>query len=133
MGVQDVHPGKRILCIMGDGALGFALAELHTLARHNVPIVVVVMNNRAWGATSHYQKKHTVFGTHDELFATNLAGADYHDVASALGCYGIVVRRTDEIRPAVRAALDSGRPACINIEIGLEDIAPDHLNRRFTD
>ena len=40
-----VYPTKRIIAIEGDSALGFSLAELETLARFKMPVIVVVMNN----------------------------------------------------------------------------------------
>jgi len=130
MGVQNAHPGKRVVCVIGDGALGFTLAEFHTLARHQLPIVVIVMNNRAWGATSHFQDT-TVFAGHDRNFATDLSGAAYHSVAAALGCHAALVTRIEQLGPTVRAAFASGKPACINVEIAVEDIAPDHKALTF--
>jgi acetolactate synthase-1/2/3 large subunit len=130
IGVQNANPAERVVCVIGDGALGLTLAELHTLARHALPIVVVVMNNRAWGATSHYQDT-TVFGRHGKHFATDLSGAAYHDVAIALGCHGALVTHSEQILPALASAFASGRPACVNVEIAVEDIAPDHLALTF--
>lgn len=130
MGVQNVHPGERVVCVVGDGALGLTLAEFHTLARHNLPVVVVVMNNEAWGATSHYQAT-TVFGSHNQLFATDLHGAEYHDVAQALGCHGAKVTKIEELAPAMEAAFAGGRPSCINVVIDVEDVAPDHKALTF--
>lgn len=129
MGVQTAHPGERVVLVSGDGAFGFTLAELHTLARHKLPIVVVVMNNRAWGATSHFQEI-TSFG-HDNQFGVDLSGAEYHDVAIALGCLGERVTRLDQLQPAIEAALASGQPACINVEIDVGDVPPDHKALTF--
>jgi acetolactate synthase I/II/III large subunit len=80
------------------------------------------MNNRAWGATSHYQDT-TVFGRQGKHFATDLSGAAYHDVAIALGCHGALVTRPEQLVPALESAFASGRPACVNVEIAVEDIA----------
>jgi len=91
---------------------------------------VIVMNNRAWGATSHFQDT-TVFAGHDRNFATDLSGAAYHSVAAALGCHAALVTRIEQLGPTVRAAFASGKPACINVEIAVEDIAPDHKALTF--
>ena len=130
MGVQTANPDKRVVCVTGDGALGFTLSEFHTLARHRLPIVVVVMNNRAWGATSHYQDT-TAFGRDHQYFAVDLSGAEYHEVAEALGCYGAHVTKIEELEDAIRGALASGRPACVNVEIDVVDVAPDHKALEF--
>ena len=39
-----------MLCVSGDGAAGFTIAEFDTMVRHQLPIVVVVMNNHSWGS-----------------------------------------------------------------------------------
>src|SRR5262249_6039569 len=53
LGAQTADPSRRVLCLVGDGAFGFTMAELDTMARHRLPIVVVIMNNRSWAASQH--------------------------------------------------------------------------------
>lgn len=49
VGVAFARPGKRIVCATGDGGLSVNIGELATIARHNLPIKVILFNNRGHG------------------------------------------------------------------------------------
>jgi acetolactate synthase I/II/III large subunit len=125
LGAQTADLARRVLCLVGDGAFGFTMAELDTMVRHGLPIVVVIMNNRSWAASQHFQE--IVSGT-ERVTGTRLSDARYHDVAKALGCHSQHVTQIEELRPAIKAAFASGKPACINVEIDLAPLPPElHL------
>lgn len=112
IGIARARPGKPVVAILGDGAAGFHIADLDTMARHNLPILAIVFNNAVWGMSQHGQE--LVFGRQN-LAAVKLAASDYHTVAQGLGCAGERITRFEEIGPAVRRAQASGRPTCLNI------------------
>jgi len=86
---------------------------------------VVIMNNRSWAASQHFQE---IVSGAAHVTGTRLSDARYHDVAAALGCHAQHVTRIEELRPALKAAFDSGRPACLNVEIDLAPLPPElHL------
>ncbi|MGH8221193.1 MAG: thiamine pyrophosphate-binding protein [Steroidobacteraceae bacterium] len=120
IGAQTAHPARPVLCLAGDGAVGFTIAEFDTLARHQLPIVVVVMNNRSWAASQHFQE---MIG--NPIAGTRLAGARYDEVARAFGCDGRHVTRIEELGPAIREAFARGRPACLNVEIDVAPMPPE--------
>ena len=49
LALQLAHPGRRVVAITGDGALGFYLAEMDTAVRFKLPIVLIVGNDAGWG------------------------------------------------------------------------------------
>jgi acetolactate synthase-1/2/3 large subunit len=122
VGVQRARPDRPVLLLTGDGAVGFTIAEFDTLARHALPIVVVVMNNRSWGASQHFQEM--VSGSH-RVTGTRLGPAAYHDAARAFGCDGVHVTEIVALGPATRRAFEHRRPICINLEIDLRPIPPE--------
>jgi acetolactate synthase-1/2/3 large subunit len=125
MGAQVAHPDRRVLCLAGDGAIGFTVAEFDTMVRHRLPIVVVIMNNRSWAASQHLQE---LLSGANRVIATRLSDAKYHDVARAFGARGQHVTRIEELRPAIKAAFASKEPACINVEIDVAPMPPElHL------
>lgn len=125
LGAQTAFPDRRVLCLVGDGAFGFTMAELDTMSRHGLPIVVVIMNNRSWAASQHFQE---IVSGPTKVMGTRLSDARYHDVAKALGCYSKHVTRAQELQPALQEALASGRPACLNVEVDLAPLPPElHL------
>ncbi|HKS83087.1 MAG TPA: thiamine pyrophosphate-binding protein [Candidatus Acidoferrales bacterium] len=124
IGAQVAHPKRPVLCLVGDGAIGFTIAEFDTMARHKLPIVAVVMNNHSWAASQHFQQ--IVSG--NRLSGTELRDANYHEVAAAFGCHAQRVTKVEELGPAIKAAFASGKPACINVSIDVTPIPPEvHL------
>ena len=122
LGVQAARPDKPVLLLVGDGAVGFTIIEFDTMARHKLPIVAVVMNNRSWAASQHFQE---LVSGQNRVIGTQLGEARYHDVARALGCEGVHVTDLDQLGPAIRMAFESGRPTCINVEIEVNAMPPE--------
>jgi acetolactate synthase-1/2/3 large subunit len=112
IGAQVANPGRRVAVITGDGSLGFHLQEFDTMVRHDLPIVTVVLNNKAWGMCVHGQQ--AMYGA-NRLVATQLGDARYDRTAAGLGCHGEYVDSEQDIAAAIARALASGRPACVEI------------------
>jgi acetolactate synthase I/II/III large subunit len=120
IGAQAAHRERPVLCLAGDGAVGFTIAEFDTLARHRLPVVVAVMNNRSWAASQHFQEM-----VGNPVRGTRLSGAKYHEVAVAFGCEGRLISAIEQLGPAVRQAFASGRPTCLNIEVDVTPMPPE--------
>ncbi|SIQ43221.1 acetolactate synthase-1/2/3 large subunit [Rhizobium sp. RU35A] len=110
-----LHPERQVFNICGDGAFGFTLAELDTARRYGLPIVNIIHNNASWGVIQMGQRK-----TYDFSFGTDLEGIDYAQVARGFGCHGEVVRREEELAPALERAAASGLPAVIDCRVRFE-------------
>jgi acetolactate synthase-1/2/3 large subunit len=100
------------------------LAEFDTMVRHNLPVVVVVMNNQSGGATLHFQK--LAVGP-DRITNTRLENGLYHEAAKALGADSYYVRDAAALDAALTRALSTQRPACINVMVRLDPIPPEEL------
>jgi len=125
IGLQTAFPDRRVVHVTGDGAMGFHIQEFDTMVRHNLPIVTVVLNNRVWGMSIHGQQ--IMFGPNYNVI-TQLGDTHYADVAAAFGCLGQRVTELAEIAPAMRRALASRRPACIEILTDPDVIHPVTLS-----
>jgi acetolactate synthase-1/2/3 large subunit len=125
MGAQAAFPDRPVLCLVGDGAIGFTIAEFDTMVRHKLPIVAVVMNNHSWAASQHFQE---IVSGPNRLTATELRDANYHEVAAAFGCHSQHVTEIKDLGPAIKAAFASRKPACINVAIDVAPLPPElHL------
>jgi acetolactate synthase-1/2/3 large subunit len=122
MGSQVAHPDKRVVCIVGDGSVGLHIQEFDTMVRHNLPVVTIVLNNKAWGMCVHGQR--SMFGS-NRLVVTTLGESRYDKVAEGFGCFGAFAERLEDIGAAVQEALASGKPACINVITDLEAVYGD--------
>ena len=104
--LQLAHPGRKVVAITGDGALGFYLAEMDTAARFNLPIVLIVGNDAGWGLERELQS----WGTGGApTVACELQSARYDLVMKAFGGDGETIERPEEVRPAIERALAFAR------------------------
>ena len=116
MAAQLARPGKKVLILHGDGAFGLNGMEFESMVRHKLPVVSVIGNDGAWGQIKHPQKAIIGHATAAELSP----GIRYDKVVEALGGYGELVERPEDIRPAIERAFASALPACVNVLIDPE-------------
>jgi acetolactate synthase-1/2/3 large subunit len=122
MGAAKATPGRPVVCITGDGAVGFAIGEFEAMVRHGLPITVVVMNNAQWGASQGFQMRPE--GRH-RVVGTALSDANYHEVMIAFGGRGARVDTLAGLEREVEAALTSGVATCINVSTNTVGLAPE--------
>ncbi|GGK80312.1 thiamine pyrophosphate-binding protein [Streptomyces flaveus] len=122
LGAQYATPDKATILVTGDGAVGYSLAEFDSLVRAGLPVVVIVLNNQAWGATLHTQQ---FFYGQERVTNNRLENGSYSGVARALGADGVDVTELDQLRPAIEAALAARRPTCIDVRVSLAPIPPE--------
>jgi len=121
IGAQTAHPDRRVVQVTGDGAIGFHIQEWDTMVRHELPIVTVVFNNACWGMSIHGQ--HAVYGRDGDVIS-RLAPTRYDLVAEGFGAFGQHVSKIEDLAPAVARALESGRPAVINVATSAKIVHP---------
>lgn len=120
IGAKLAAPHRPVCLITGDGALGFHIVELETAAREELPIVVVVAVDDAWGMEK------TAFlaaglGPKDWVRrGIDLAPVRYDRLAEALGCYGEKIDRLEDLTPALQRAIDCGKPALLHVQVDRE-------------
>jgi len=110
--LQLANPNERVLMTTGDGSLGFYLAELDTLVRHNLPVVILVGNDAGWGLEREFQGVVQKANVACELRQTR-----YDLVMKSLGGEGENIVRRSQLAPAVKRAFASGRPYLLNVNI----------------
>jgi len=125
MAAKLARPERQALVLSGDGSFGFNGMELDTAVRHNLPIVVVVANDGAWGMIKHRQE--LIYGR-DRVVGTELGVTRFDLLARALGGYGEVVERPEEIRSALERAFAAGVPAVLDVRTDPTAVSP--LTRR---
>jgi oxalyl-CoA decarboxylase len=108
-----IETGKPVLCIEGDSAFGFSGMEIETICRYNLPVCVVIFNNDGiYRGTDVNQS-----GSDDPATTVFVKGARYDKMIEAFGGVGVNATSPDELKRAVNAAMDSGKPTLINAVI----------------
>lgn len=111
MAAKLALPDRQVVLLSGDGAFGFAAMEFEALVRHRIPVVCVIGNNGIWALEKHPMEH--LLGT--SILSDLAPGIRYDRVVEALGGYGELVERPEEIGPALERAFKSGVPACLNV------------------
>jgi acetolactate synthase-1/2/3 large subunit len=105
------RPDRQVLLLLGDGAFGFSGMEFDTLARHGVNVVGLMGNNGIWALEKHPMEFLYGYSVAAEL----RPGTRYDQVVEALGGYGELVERPQDVRPALERAFAAGKPALVNV------------------
>jgi len=107
-----VETGKPVLAVEGDSAFGFSGMEIETICRYKLPVCIVVFNNDGIYRGTDVNP----LGT-DPATTVFVKGARYDKMIEAFGGVGVNATSPDELRRAVNAAMDSGKPTLINAVI----------------
>ena len=108
-----IETGKPVLAVVGDSAFGFSGMEVETVCRYKLPVCVVVFNNDGIYRGTDVNPS----GGPDPATTVFVKGSRYDRMMEAFGGAGAHVTTPDELRRAVNAALDSGKPTLINAAI----------------
>ena len=106
------RPDHPSILISGDGSFGYGLIEYDTALKHNLPIISIISCDQTWGIVRHPQIQR--YGL-ERAVATDLRSVAYERLAQAFDCYGELVTKPNEIRPALQRAVDAGVPSVINV------------------
>jgi acetolactate synthase-1/2/3 large subunit len=120
IGAKLAAPQRPVCLITGDGALGFNIMELETAARENVPIVVVVAVDDAWGMEKTAFKSQGFTPSDWAQRGIELAAVRYEGVAESMGCHGERVERIEQLAPALERAAASGKPSLVHVQVDRE-------------
>jgi acetolactate synthase-1/2/3 large subunit len=108
------RPESPVVVVLGDGTFGFHPAEIDTAVRYGLPFLAVVGNDARWNAE--YQIQLRDYGR-ERLVGCELLPTRYDQVAEGFGAYGELVSEADAMRAAIRRAIESKRPAVLNVLI----------------
>ena len=119
------RPDKQVYCITGDGAMGFHPQEIETAVRHDVPLLIVVMNDSAYGSELQISR---VWEIPDDLSV--FPEGDFAAIARAIGARAASARNLDEVRAALEGVDLMDGPFLIDCTIN-PDITARWLDDAF--
>lgn len=113
-GVIGAHMGDsstKAVAICGDGSFGFNAGELETFVRFNLPITIIVVSNSVFGWIKAGQKS----GFGERYFSVDFSRTDHAKVAEAFGLKAWRVQDPQELRGALKAALEHDGPTLVDV------------------
>lgn len=122
LGVQVAQPGRRVVCLSGDGSAMYSIQALWTAAHLGLPIVFVILANGEYRVLKHnidvYRARFGIASqepyAHMDLAEPRLG---FVEMAQGMGVAGTRVATPDAIAPALAAAFATGRPHLVEIAI----------------
>jgi acetolactate synthase-1/2/3 large subunit len=120
LGIQLARPREQVVAVVGDGSFWMVAQDLETAVREDIPVVVVVSNNFAFGNTRDRQRADHG-GRMIGVFYDN---PDFAEFARLLGAHGERVERGEELEPALERALASRLPAVVDVIQGRDEGLP---------
>lgn len=130
LGVQVAHPDRRVVTLIGDGAMGMHPQELETAVRNNLPVIYVVFVDKQWGMVKMNQQfalkpvktvaKKLILDEAlkpEETINGDLGEIRWDEMARAMGAHGEYVTTEAQFEAALKESLDCGKPAIIHVEV----------------
>ena len=107
-------PDKTVVCIAGDGSFQMCVQEMATAAIHNVPVKVLILDNRCLGMVHQWQK---LF--YDERYSSTLLDAvpDFVKLAEAYGWAGERIEKPEQVSDALDRMLAAEGPYLLDVAI----------------
>ncbi|PAW93318.1 pyruvate oxidase [Mucilaginibacter sp. MD40] len=110
IGAALAFPDRQVVALCGDGGLSMLLGDLATITQYNLPVKIVVFNNRSLGMV---KLEMQVAGLPD--WQTDMQNPDFAMVAKAMGIKGITINDPDEAKHSLREAFLYNGPVLINV------------------
>jgi acetolactate synthase-1/2/3 large subunit len=131
VGVQIGYPGRPVVALVGDGGMSAQLPAIPMAVEQGLPVIFVVMNNRAHGTIADLEA--ASFGTSYGCEFRDPEGRPYSPdfaiLARSCGADGYSVTTADDLRIALREALARRRPAVLDVPMINEPVpTPGHWN-----
>ena len=123
VGAKIAFPDRMVIGMVGDGGFMMTGQEIATAFHHGVAPIILVFNNQMYGTIRMHQERNYPW----RVSGTALTNPDFCKFIEAFGGHGEVVTTTEDFSPAFRRAVESGKPALIELRTN-----PDQITTRAT-
>ena len=118
IGAQSAMPERVVVNVAGDGCFRMNMNELATVAREELPLIELIVNNHVLGMvrqwqTLFYEKRYSSTVLRDHV--------DYCKIAEAMGIRAYCVTSVEELRAALSEAVASRKPAVLDVRIDSDE------------
>ncbi len=118
IGAQVACPDRIVADIAGDGSIQMNIQELATAVQYNLPVKIVILNNKYLGMVRQWQ----------ELFyeksyvSTDIEHApDFVKLAESFGAVGLRAVKPEEVEPVLKKGLETKKPVVMDFWVDREE------------
>lgn len=112
-GVKIGRPDARVICVTGDGSFMMEQQELATARYHNIPVMVLILRNNAYGGMKRDQEK--TYG--GRIIGTELFIPDLVKLAELYGARGHRVTKKEQLAPVFKETLSKDEFVIVDVEL----------------
>lgn len=122
IGAKLAHPERTVVSFSGDGGYMMTMQEFETAVRYNIPIIAIVVNNNIYGTIRTHQENKFP----DRVVGTDLSNPNYAELAKNFGGHGERVERSEDFKAALKRAIESNKPALIEVRTNPKILSANH-------
>ncbi|MDD3137292.1 MAG: biosynthetic-type acetolactate synthase large subunit, partial [Methanoregula sp.] len=117
IGVHFARPDVPVFDVAGDGSIQMNIQELGTVAQYKIPVKIAILNNMFLGMVRQWQE---LF--HDRRYSyTELPSVEFVKIANAYGIDGVKVESSEDVMPALKAAIECDGPFVMDFRVEREE------------
>jgi acetolactate synthase I/II/III large subunit len=113
IGASFAQPKRMIVVITGDGGFQLNMQELQTLHHHNLPIKVILLNNKGYGMIRQFQKQY--FNSRFQSTVTGYSQPNFQKVVSAYGIHSARITGVAELEGTLKKVFKNKNPEFLEI------------------
>jgi benzoylformate decarboxylase len=117
VGFKLAVPERPVVCTIGDGSSMYSVQALWSAARYGADVAFIVINNRGYSILKGFRD---AIGAGNRVPGLDVEGIDFVGVARGLGVDGELVEEDRDLFPAVKRALNAGRPYLLEVMVDPE-------------
>ena len=121
IGMKLAEPDRPTLCLSGDGSSLYTIQTLWTAAHHNIPVVFLIINNRAYRILkinmNRYRQVAELADRGYQHLDISEPQVDFVAIAKGFGVAAVRVEAAEDVGPALRKAFASGEPWLIDVVV----------------
>ena len=119
LGVAKARPEKTTVLVIGDGGLLMTMGELETVVREDLPMVIVLMNDCAYGAELHFLKLRQ-----QPVAKSVFPDVDFAPIAEGFGFEAATVRTLEDLHKVAPKLRQPDGPIFLDCKINADVAAP---------
>ncbi len=119
LGVAKAKPNETTVLVIGDGGFLMTMGELETVVREDLPLVVVLMNDCAYGAELHFLKMRDL-----PVAKSVFPDVDYAPIAEAFGFQAATIRTLDDLKKVAPLLAKPDGPVFLDCKLNAAVAAP---------
>ena len=119
LGVARARPDETTVLVIGDGGFLMTMGELETVVREDLPLVIVLMNDCAYGAELHFLKMREL-----PVAKSVFPDVDYAPVAEAFGFQAATIRTLEDLQKIAPLLARPDGPVFLDCKLNAAVAAP---------